>query len=513
MDHFQSKLFDRINYERQIKVGTEHFKLKNLIELLQRLDDPHLKYPVIHVAGTKGKGSTSTMIGSVLTASGRKTGVYTSPHLETIRQRIAIDGNWISNEALEDVLSQIDPIVEEMDREPASSLPIGPNQATSVQNVHPASPYKNDAVLTTSTLPPQHSESEVTKRLTFFEIITAAAMLHFARQQCDAVVLEVGLGGRLDSTNVCQPDVCVITNISLDHTRQLGSTVDKIAGEKAGIIKQSIPVVSGARHPDAAQVIEDVSKHQNAPLFVLEDHFNVEAPSNTSTSERANTFRWYGTINLNPDVTSPRSSESAAALPPPVQIDNLRLKMLGRHQRLNAALAIAVTQVLNQQQWNITDDAIRRGLEAATLVGRTEVVQTSPTIIIDIAHNDASIGAMLEALQNELPEWESFTKRKIIFGTSKDKDCRRMLERIVPCFDELIATEYLLNPRATKASVIAETARTIDQKGGNNTVISICPTPETAWKAATESLQANEFLCIAGSAFLVAEMAEFARGH
>ncbi len=220
-------LYSRINYERQSRITARSFKLVNMRDLLKRLGNPHLEYPVIHVAGTKGKGSVSTMIGSVLSASGLRTGVYTSPHLETIHQRMAIDSQLISDEQLIDVLDEIQPVLAEMDQE---------------------------------------AEQDDRRNLTFFEVTTAAMFYHFARQKVDAAIIEVGLGGRLDSTNVCQPVVCVITNISHDHTKQLGHTLDAIAREKAGIIKAGIPVVSGAVNPDAAAVIADVAAKNNAEL-------------------------------------------------------------------------------------------------------------------------------------------------------------------------------------------------------------------------------------------------------
>ena len=230
-------LYGRINYERQLKVTPKHFKLRNMREFLQRLGNPHLEYPVIHVAGTKGKGSVATMVGQILTSAGHQTGVYTSPHLETIHQRMAIDGAMISDDQLVEVLLDIGPVADQMDREAAAD------------NRRP---------------------------LTFFEVTTAAAFCFFAKQKTDAVVMEVGLGGRLDSTNVCQPLVSVITNISHDHTKQLGTTLDKIAFEKAGIIKPMVPVICGATDPEAKAVIAKVAADQHSPLFLYEDDFFIE---------------------------------------------------------------------------------------------------------------------------------------------------------------------------------------------------------------------------------------------
>jgi len=237
MDQYLAKLYSRINYERQVRVEPQHFKLNNIRELLRRIDAPHLEYPVVHVAGTKGKGSVATMIAEILTASGRKTGLFTSPHLLRINERIIVGGQSISDLDFEAVLESLAPIIKTMDQISEEIR----SAATSSEN---------------KTCPVAKQHAPITaKPLTFFEIITAAAMLHFANQNCDAVVLEVGLGGRLDSTNVCEPAATVITNISVDHTRQLGKTIDKIAFEKAGIIKPNVPVISGATAPEAAKVI------------------------------------------------------------------------------------------------------------------------------------------------------------------------------------------------------------------------------------------------------------------
>lgn len=496
MDRFQSKLFDRINYERQVKNGTEHFKLNSLLALLHRLNQPHLKYPVIHVAGTKGKGSTATMLGSILSATGRKTGVYTSPHLETIRQRIAIDSHWIPNDDLELILADLDPHITAMDREIAANLEEIESDKTNNAS-SPSVDNNGDAAI-------ELNEMRLTKPLTFFEIITAAAMHYFAREKCEAVVLEVGLGGRLDSTNVCQPEACVITNISIDHTRQLGSTVDKIAFEKAGIIKPGVPVVSGTKDPTAAQVIANIAEQNNASLQLLDRDFHIEDQAGTGTEQPHHSpllavnrvFRW-----LSGSKT----------------VDQLGLKLLGRHQQTNAALAVAVTQILNNKDWAISDDAIRQGLASATLAGRTEVVSDRPSVILDIAHNVASVEAMVGTLQKQLSRWNDYRCKRIIFATSRDKDCREMLKQILPCFDEVIITEYLLNPRATKSKVAYELALDVRKKFTDQT-ISLSPkqiirqqTPAKAWDYVRESMTDDDLLCVAGSAFLIAELGNVLR--
>ena len=466
-DHLAA-LYGRINYERQLKVTPRHFKLRNMREILRRLDDPHLSYPVIHVAGTKGKGSTCTMLGQVLTASGRRTGVYTSPHLETIHQRMAIDGNLITDDQLVSALTTLQPVIESMD---AQSAETG---------------YRP---------------------LTFFEITTAAALLHFATQKCDAVVLEVGLGGRLDSTNVCQPTTCIITNISVDHTRQLGSTVDKIAFEKAGIIKQGVPVVSGAVDPLAAKVIAEVAAGKNAQLFLLDQDFEISEEDESDD----HLFGFEGRVNLRPDQFG-LGPESASEAPTDAvqKLDDLKLGMIGHHQRINAAITVAAIKTLNDRGWAISEEAIRSGLGQASLCGRTEVVSQSPTIVIDMAHNEASINALVETLRDDLPAWKSSSKRILILALSREKDAKEILTPLMPAFDEIVLTKYQDNPRGRGESELLELAQAIqsDLRSNSKPVAELrtAPDPHAAWESVANELSPDQSVCISGSAFLVAEL-------
>ena len=485
-DHLAA-LYGRINYERQLKVTPRHFKLRNMREILRRLDDPHLSYPVIHVAGTKGKGSTCTMLGQVLTASGRRTGVYTSPHLETIHQRMAIDGNLITDDQLVSALTTLQPLIESMDAESAEAG------------------YRP---------------------LTFFEITTAAALLHFATQKCDAVVLEVGLGGRLDSTNVCQPTTCIITNISVDHTRQLGSTVDKIAFEKAGIIKEGVPVISGAVDPLAAKVIAEVAAEKNAQLFLLDDDFEISEEDESDD----HLFGFEGRVNLRPDqfglaqesfnkkpanekpagedrsaVTDGSNFDSSA-----YELDDLKLGMIGHHQRINAAITVAAIKTLNDRGWGISEDAIRSGLGRASLCGRTEVVSQSPTVVIDIAHNEASIKALVETLRDDLPSWKSSTKRVLILALSREKDASEILTPLLPAFDEIVLTKYQDNPRGRCEFELLELAQAIQSELRSDSKpaaeLRTSPEPHAAWESVASELKPDQSVCISGSAFLVAEL-------
>ncbi len=470
LDEHLSRLYERINYERQDSVDNEHFKLNQMREILSRLGEPHSKYPIIHVAGTKGKGSVSNMIARILSAAGKRTGVYTSPHLESIHQRIEIDGEYITDEQLLGVFQRLEPVIQEMD---------------------------------------QQAEATGSKKLTFFEITTAAAIEFFANQNCDAVVLEVGLGGRLDSTNVCMPVASVITSISLDHTKQLGDTVGEIAAEKAGIIKPGVPVVSGTVEPDAAKVIEEIAQERQSPLIVYDRDFKdccVEGPG----------FRVYGEIKLG--ETKPSFLPTAL----PFSVSGLRLQLLGAHQRQNASVAVAVIETLNAFGWEIEDASIQSGLSVAGLPGRTEIIPTSATVILDIAHNVASVKALVSALQSDLPQWSNASIRSLIFATSRDKDAKGMLEEVLEHFDRVVLTRYQDNPRGRCEHELLKLAEEIaDERKSLGLLVAdffVESTPESAWAFVNQETglvttseksdeeRAKELICIAGSAFLVAEL-------
>ena len=514
MDHFLSKLYSRINYELKVRVEPRDFKLFNIRSLLARAGDPHLRYPVIHVAGTKGKGSVATMSANILTASGRKTGLFTSPHLQRINQRIVVDGVPISDRDFEAVLAEFDLQIAAMDelckkiRETQLVEKLGPNSA------------QEDWL----TPDPQTGLPLTGNPLTFFEIMTAAAMLYFANSKCDAVVLEVGLGGRLDSTNVCQSAVSVITNISLDHTRQLGTTADKIAFEKAGIIKPGVPVVCGCSDPIAAEVIESVAAERKAGLillgrdcFVEEKRLPEEPIKGLEGQQVAGQpvaagskyeFNCWGKINC--------GSQSTVAGQVPVEFDHrgLRVAMLGRHQRTNASLAVAAIEVLNAcHGWRVDADAISQGLLDSQLDGRTQVVGNSPTVVLDVAHNVASANVLLQTLSTELPVWSTVNRKLLILAISTDKDCEGILRVLLPAFDRVWITKYQGNPRGVDASELFELAQKVVRQESLDVEVDVAPTPVLAWQAAVKSLRATDMLCCTGSVFLVAELIDLAKSR
>ena len=456
------RLFAPINYERQSPIAPGDFKLSNMYRLLERLGNPHLTCPVIHVAGTKGKGSVCTMIGSILSQAGYRTGIYNSPHLERINQRIIVEGKEVTDADLTGVLKKIEPTLAELDAE---------------------------------------AERNETKKLTFFEVITSAAFQLYSDFGLDAVILEVGMGGRLDSTNVCQPEVSVITNISLDHTRQLGSTVDKIAAEKGGIIKAKVPVVSGVTNSPAREVIQSIAAQNDSTVLELDRDFKTVTNHNQ-------TFSCFG-------------------------IDQLQCGLRGSHQRENAALAIATCHVLRESGWKITDADIHNGIAAAKLPGRCEVFQlqsdstsdsdsadSTVNVILDIAHNEASTTALANALESEVKEFSEAKPTTLLFAASREKDVAAMLKPLLRLVDHVILTKYQDNPRGRSVTelfkITNELVNQLSKTDSKTPTISQSSNPATAWHLAWASSQTSNStsaICVTGSAFLIAELRPTIMNH
>jgi dihydrofolate synthase/folylpolyglutamate synthase len=440
-------LFHRINYERTLSVpyGTGEFKLDRMRRLLSLIGDPHLAVKAVHIAGTKGKGSTAAMLAAVFQQAGFRTGLYTSPHIERIEERIAVARQPCSEQEFAALAAAVQPAVSQVEAESAAEGISGP---------------------------------------TFFEVTTAMAFLHFAQVNVDIAVLEVGLGGRLDSTNVCQPEVCVITSISFDHTKQLGNTLAAIAGEKAGIIKPGVPVVSGVLLAEPRDVIAARAAEVSAPLIQRGVDFDFQA---LDDGQIAFHYR-------------------EPADHPGYELSDLQLKMLGRHQAANAAAAIAAINQLRQRGWSIDDDAIRRGLAAANCPARIELVARQPDVILDVAHNPASIDALLAVLR----EQHSHTRRILIFASSKDKDYAQMLERLVPAFDVIFLTQYVNNPRAMEPEGLLRIAQHLrrerESTGHPAPALHLTAKPAEAWRLTKLLAQQGDLICIAGSFFLAAEL-------
>jgi dihydrofolate synthase/folylpolyglutamate synthase len=476
----------RINYERtaHIPYQDRQLKLDRMRQLLTRLGQPDAGMKIVHVAGTKGKGSTSAMIAAMLTAAGYRAGVFSSPHLERIEERFAVDGRPCTADEFVALIDRSKPVVHAMDQEAAS-------------------------------------EGDETGGPTYFEITTAMALLHFVERQVDAAVLEVGLGGRLDSTNVCLPAVSVVTTISFDHMKQLGNTLASIAAEKAGIIKPGVPVVCGVTDPEAQAEIADTARRHGCRLIQLGRDFEFEYQRAWSSTTPAEARQGDNETRRNRDI-------ARVSLPPPLppsnapghhfhfscnvpgreqQLAGLTLAMPGQHQAANAAVALATIAELRHQGWCISTDAMRVGLAAARLPGRVEIIAGEPTVVVDTAHNEASARALVEALA-ELP---SPTRRTLILSISRDKDVHTIVNELVPSFDRIIVTRYQENPRAVPMDALREVVEQIHPASSG--VVSVAPTPGDAWRIARETSLPGELVCIAGSFYLAAEMRPLILGN
>jgi len=443
-DPFQF-LLSRVDYERfhAMHDYAQALRLERMNQLLERIGSPHLRLPAVHIAGTKGKGSVAAMIAAMLTEAGYRTGLYTSPHLERLEERIRLDGRCCSRSEMSALIDQLRPAIEQLDALAAADNAVGP---------------------------------------TFFEILTAMAMRYFVDRQSQIAVLEVGLGGRLDATNVCRPVLCVITSISFDHTQQLGNTLAAIAGEKAGIIKPGVPVVSGVVEDEPREVIRGVCRNMGCPLLELGVDFD---------------FRYWPARHL-------EQSDQAARIdffsPPGVAVaglQGLRMPMLGFHQAVNAAVALAAILQLSRQGWQTSPEAIGRAFGRLHWPGRIELLARRPAVILDSAHNVASV----EALTHTIAESFSAARRVLVFGTTQDKDIAGMLACLLRFFDEVVFTQYSNNPRAVPAEQLRAAAQAITGRQ-----YPVYPRPEQAWHFARSAAGPDDLICITGSFYLAGQM-------
>jgi dihydrofolate synthase/folylpolyglutamate synthase len=355
------------------------FNLDRMRALMTELGSPETKYPIIHVAGTKGKGSVSALCASALQAAGYKTGLYTSPHLQDYVERIQVNMQPMTHADLASLVEEIKPAVAHV-------------------------PY-----------------------LTTFEITTALGFLYFARQSCDAAVIEVGLGGRLDATNVVAPRVSVITSLSLDHTQVLGDTLAKIAGEKAGIIKPGVPVVSSPQKDDALTVLKSVADKNDCTFTLVGRDVEFKPLSHSMDGQ---TLRvWNSNLPLL----------------------NLAVPLLGEHQVQNAAVAYAA---LKASGLNVPDEAIQKGFAGIKWPSRFDIIRRDPPVVIDVAHNRESALRLRQTLDTFFPDIPVI----LLFCTLEDKDISGMLAELSARVERVVATQAD-HPRAPSVEWIVENVR------------------------------------------------------
>jgi dihydrofolate synthase/folylpolyglutamate synthase len=434
----------RINYERTPAASSspESFDLSRMRRLLAGLGRPHLRFPVAHVAGTKGKGSTVAMLSAILEESGHRVGRYLSPHVQEFEERISVDGEPISTVDMVAAFEAVMPTVAAIDK---------------------------------------RATQDGRKGLTWFEIVTAAAFVHFARQRVDIAVIETGLGGRLDATNVSRPLVTAITSISLDHMKLLGPTISRIAGEKAGIIKRGCPIVSGASQPSARRVIATTARRRRAPLLQMGRDF-IATPVPPASPDQS----LHGSVF---DFQPPGRD----VLP-----RRYRIAMAGRHQVDNAALAIVAAMQLEARGVRVGDAAISRGLARATLPARIEARGDRPLVILDAAHNVASMRSLLETLQ---PMLAVRAPQALVFSASVDKQIEQMLALVGDRFSHVILTRYRSNPRAAPV----ERLRAACITAGLPTP-AVAATPAAAMAKARSCVGTQGMIVVAGSFFLASEV-------
>jgi len=365
---------------------------------------------------------------------------------------MAVDGRPCSAAELVELIDRLKPAVEAMEKAAAASDPdeIGP---------------------------------------TYFEITTAMALLHFARRKVEAAVLEVGLGGRLDSTNVCRPTASVITSISFDHTRQLGNTLESIAREKAGIIKPAVPVVSGVVEQRPREVIREVCRRRGCRLSELgvDFDFTYRPPRRLDLSPAR------GRLDFCSRVPGRESS-----------YHNLPLRLLGDHQAANAAVALAAVAELERAGWKVPETAVRAGLAEVVWPARVELLARRPAVVVDAAHNPASIDALLRVLQESF----SVRRRLLVFATTWEKDLRGMLGRLLGRFDEVVFTRYLNNPRAVSPEELEAVAAELAGRR-----YRVCPGPADAWDEVRRLATPDDLICVTGSFFIAAEIREQIRAR
>lgn len=430
-DESLNYLHQFVNYEirPQASYDTKHFNLADFANFLHTLGAPQSAFASILIAGSKGKGSTAAMIAGMLSQAGWRTGLYTSPHLVTIRERVQIDRQLISRQAFAALLSELRGHLERKRSEPERNF------------------------------------------RTFFELLTALAFLYFARQQVDIAVVEVGIGGRLDSTNVLSPQVAVITPIGFEHTHILGNTLSAIATEKAGVIKPHSTVVMAPQEAEVVEVVEKRCHLQSASLHLATRDFTYICLQTTARGNRIN-FQDSG-----------------------LEMKNLAIPLSGQHQVVNAAVALAAVGHLRRQGWTLDARHLRQGLAEVSWPGRLEVIDHHPCVILDAAHTVESARCLATALATLF----DYKRLHLILGFSRDKNIHQIVKVLAPMATSVIATGFS-NPRAFDPYQLAGILQPHCEQ------IHIRTDPATALAFARTQAEPDDLICLTGSLILLGEL-------
>jgi dihydrofolate synthase/folylpolyglutamate synthase len=424
-------LLDLTNYEATpagMAMG-RYLDLGRMRHALARLGNPHADLRCAHLAGTKGKGSTAAMIAAIAGAAGRRVGLYTSPHLVHVCERFRLNGTPMSEEEFAAGVRQLQPLIEAM-----RATPDGPP--------------------------------------TYFEALTLLAFDWFSLEEAELVVLETGLGGRLDATNVVTPLVTALTTIAYDHQAELGETLTAIAGEKAGILKAQVPVVSAPQLPEAAALIARLAGWFESPLYRVGEELSVEG---------YDPFTITGRLAVYDDLTTP---------------------LLGAHQRINAAVAVGVAECLREAGEPITPAAIREGLAAVEWPGRLQILQEQPLLLLDGAHDPASMTALLAALDVHYPD----RPRRFVLGFSREKAWEEMLAQLAPTATECLLTAAP-SPRAVAPEELAHAAEALGVPS------TVRPDVPAALEDVLARADPDDLICVTGSLFVVGEALKWWAGR
>jgi dihydrofolate synthase/folylpolyglutamate synthase len=422
-----------VNYEQipGISYAQPGYSLEHVKELLNRMGNPQLADRTIHIAGTKGKGSVAVMIAQVLSNSGCKTGLYTSPHLHTLRERISVDGCLISEAEFAAAMAEVKPFIESM---------------------------KQDAAF---------------RQLTYFEALTALTFAYFRKKRVDFQVLEVGLGGRLDATNVAKPVVCIITPISLDHTQILGNSLEEIAREKAGIIKPGCWVVLSPQPKEAASIIINICREKEAKVVQVGEDITWNKID--------------GDLRHQSLVIEGRMNKY-----------QVRIPLLGDYQLENTAAAVAALEILASKGFAISAADIAQGLARVKWPGRFQILHQNPTVLVDGAHNVASMKGLVSNIKSYFAHKRIF----LVFGTSCDKDIPGIINELVALSPQVIVTQTAHSRAASLSTLAAEFSKRGIEPEIKETISEAIP-------RALSLADSTDIICVTGSLFVVAEALDY----